>query len=76
MLSVHLQEKSAEKCSPFEADGGPPGTTFFSTLHRPRQSFEFAGLEESSVEQDMSILFAQRLNGVIRRGILCCVFYT
>lgn len=46
-------------------------TTFFSTLQRPRQSFEFAGLEEVSVQQNKSIFLAQRLNGVIRQGILC-----
>ncbi|EIE26640.1 hypothetical protein COCSUDRAFT_59159 [Coccomyxa subellipsoidea C-169] len=36
-------------------------------VQRPRQSFEFAGLETVRIRHDASVMFAQRLKGVVRQ---------
>ena len=48
--------------SPFQTDRSSSGMG----VQRPRQSFEFAGLETVRIRHDASVMFAQRLKGVVR----------
>ena len=62
-----LQEKPLR--SPQRVGGAelPPG------MQRPKQSYEFLGVEEVHVQRDMCVVMAQRLKGVARWAAL---FYT
>ncbi|BDA40739.1 hypothetical protein COCOBI_01-3930 [Coccomyxa sp. Obi] len=55
LVVLMTAENGAGKSSPFGADAGPPETTFLSTLQRPRQSYEFAGLEEAGQQHKVLV---------------------
>lgn len=57
--------------NPTPAEAPPLGLPGYPSVRRPVQSYEFAGLERIAVDEQRSVMLAQRLRGVLRRvGLL------
>ncbi|KAK9917009.1 hypothetical protein WJX75_009956 [Coccomyxa subellipsoidea] len=63
MLVVLMSVEHESDSDPFQAKRD----SLLAGVQRPRQSYEYAGLDKVCIRHDASIIFAQRLKGVIRQ---------